>query len=256
LYFISLLFYIIKSKGTFRVYMLGLLILFVNPFSSLFVSRFIASVVYYRSFELLFNPFTTILFIILMFDWIRNKTMNRILVGSLFLWLIPLVITHSQMYYHPSFIPTQAYSSLYRLDSNQMDTLSLLKTKIELENYDQAIVVSQIEGVRGFVPNVITPISNEDIRNIDKYTLNPETSKLLTIFENRDYIGQQIFDTEPDYIHTCQYLMDAQVDFVVVDKRQFFVDETGQFIPLYFLVRDCATPVFENTDYFIYQFYW
>jgi hypothetical protein len=106
------------------------------------------------------------------------------------------------------------------------------------------------------VPNVVTPISNETIRGINRYTINKEHSKLLTIFMNRDFIGQEIFDVEPEYENTCKYLMEERIDFVVVDKNQFYYDENGVIIPIYFKVRDCATPIYESDRYFIYQFYW
>jgi len=255
-YFISLLGYLFFINGRYRLYIIGLLILFINPISSLFVTRFLASVVYYRSFEVIFNPFTVLLFSTSVISLVKPKWISGIISVTLLLGFLPSAIQHSQLYYHNSFLPSEHYSSLYRVESSQIETLSVLKTKIALEAYAPARVVSQIEMVRGFVPNVVTPISNEMIRSINRYTINAEKSKLLTIFMNRDFIGQEIFDVVPDYANTCHYLIDERIDFVVVSKNQFYIDEKGIIIPLYFKVRDCATPVFENTDYFIYQFYW
>lgn len=255
-YFTSLICYLILIKGTNRWYILALVILFINPISAQFVAKFLASVVYYRSFEVIFNPFTILIMSTSVIQLVKYNKLKYILSFILVLYFVPSVIEHSQLYYHNSFLPSETYSSLYRVNSSEIETLSVLKTKIMLEKYEKAKVVSQIEMVRGFVPNVVTPISNESIRSINRYAINSEKSKLLTIFMNRDFIGQEIFDVKPEYDKTCQYLMDDRIDFVVVDKNQFYIDEGGVIIPLYFKVRDCATPIYENKDYFIYQFYW
>lgn len=256
IYFVGLFGFMIFSKSIYRWYVLALVVLFINPISAQFVSRFIASVVYYRSFEVIFNPFTVLMFTTTLISFINWEKTRIVLSILLFFGFLPSVVEHSKLYYHNSFLPSQNYSSLYRVESPQIETLSVLKTKIAIENYEQARVVSQIEMVRGFVPNVVTPISNETIRGINRYTINKEHSKLLTIFMNRDFIGQKIFDVEPEYENTCKYLMDERIDFVVVDKNQFYFDEKGVIIPIYFKVRDCATPIYESDHYFIYQFYW
>lgn len=255
-YFISLIIYVLMVKNKYRWCIISLIILFINPISSQFVVRFLASVVYYRSFEVIFNPFTVLILSTSALSLINYKQVKYIISILLFLYFTPKVIEHSSLYYHSSFLPNKEYSSLYRVNSSEIEVLSVLKTKIILENYKNAKVISQIEMVRGFVPNVITPISNETIRSINRYAINKERSKLLTIFMNRDFIGQEIFDVKPEYDKTCQYLMDERIDFVIVDKNQFYYDEEGLIIPLYFKVRDCATPIYESNDYFIYQFYW
>ena len=256
IYYVSLFGYVFFSKSNYRWYVLALVVLFINPISAQFVSRFIASVVYYRSFEVIFNPFTVLIFATTLFTFIKWKRARLVLSILLFVGFLTKVVEHSQLYYHNSFLPSENYSSLYRVESPQIEALSVLKTKIAIENYKQARVVSQIEMVRGFVPNIVTPISNETIRSINRYAINKERSKLLTIFMNRDFIGQEIFDVEPEYENTCKYLMDERIDFVVVDKNQFYYDENGVIIPIYFKVRDCATPIYESDRYFIYQFYW
>lgn len=73
---------------------------------------------------------------------------------------------------------------------------------------------------------------------------------------NRDYIGQVIFDQEPQYDQTCSLLIESRIDFVIVSKNQFLIDDIGEIIPLYFKVRDCADLVYENSGYMLYQFYW
>lgn len=257
LFFISLILFLIKSKSSLREVLIVLIILFINPISVYFVHKFLASVVYYRSYELIFNPFTVFMFVIGIESLIQSRFLvNRILFASLIVFLVPNVLLHSFYYYHDSFIPNDTYNTLYKLDNSQIEPLSVLKTKVLLENYKEAKVVSQIETVLSHVPNVINILNNDVIRGIDKFSIRPEESKLLNIFIVRDFIGQEIFDKEPDYENTCNYLIDEKVDFVIVDKNQFYVNEDGSFTPLYFKVRDCSTQIYENENYLIYQFYW
>lgn len=121
-----------------------------------------------------------------------------------------------------------------------------------------AIVVSQVPSVKGFVSNIDSVLDYNSYRSIDRFDLNttPAFSPLWNIFVPRDYYGQAIFSDEPDYMNTCQYLVESRVDFVLVDSTQYYIDSTGGFVPLFIRVRDCATEVYSNNRYILYQFYW
>ncbi len=263
--FISLITFLLRNKSAFILLLLIIIILFINPISSMLVEKYLFSVVYYRSFEIIFNPFTIILFFSFMINQISYVWFRNGILFSIIAWMIPGAISYSQNYYHTSFIPSENYDSILRLYPDEIETLKILKSKIILENYQEAKVISQIESVRVYVPYVVTPISNNSIRSINKYTINniDDSDKLsgnilelFKIFLNKDYIEQEIFDSKINYSQTCDYLISEKIDFVVVSKEQYFVDEKGEVIPVYFKVRDCATQIYENESYMIYQFYW
>ena len=80
-------------------------------------------------------------------------------------------------------------------------------------------------------------------------------NELWNIFVNRDLGTTQIFKQTPDTNNACQYLVEEEPDFVLVDKDQFYFDGEN-YVPIYFRVRGCGTNIYENDDYILYQFYW
>lgn len=255
IWFIVFIPFILKAKSKFAVFVRILLLTFINPISYIFVYQFIASVVYYRAFELIFNSFTLVLMMTYAFEMISSKSIKKALSVGFAIFVLIISVIQINAFYNPIFVADKGFSSLYKISSNQVEPLKELKTKIVLEGYVNPIVISQIEPVRGFV-DVYTPIANETIRGLDKFKTVPETSKLLNIFVNRDHYGQKIFDKDPDYANTCKYLMEAKADFVIVNRKAFYEIAPNQFEPLYFRVRECASEIYVNDDYILYQFYW
>ena len=255
IWFLSFIPFILISKSKFSSFLRILVITFINPISYVFVYQYLASVVYYRANELIFNVFTLTIMLTYTLDLIRTKTIKKALSLGLLAFTIVISILQVNAFYNPIFDAGKEFSSLYKINKSEVEPLQVLKTKIALENYQNPVVFSQIEPIRGFV-DVYTPIANETIRGLDKFKTVPETSKLLNIFVNRDHFGQMIFDKEPDYANTCKYLIEAKADFVIVNRNTAYEISPGQFVPLYFRIRECATDIFTNDDYILYQFYW
>lgn len=251
----SVVFYSLKSKDVFSKYFIVVLAIFINPFIYPFITNVMAyDLVYQRNYDALFNTFTIVLLFAFLLQYQdRNRTV-QIGVISVSIFLAQYSTFNN---YHFYFDREENYNGFNRLPQDQVDTFEVLNTKIYLEGYERAKVVSQIISVKGFVPNISTVIDFNVFRNIDRFDdiYDTEYSKLWNIFIYRDYYGQKVFAEEPDYANTCMYLIDEQVDFVIVDSQQFYM-ENGDYRPLYHRVRDCATEVFSNERYTLYQFYW
>lgn len=255
IWFSALLPFVLLARTKFSTFIRILVLTFINPISYIFVYQYLASVVYYRAYELIFNSFTLVIMLTYAFSLINSKRFRNYISIGLTIFVFVISIIQINAFYNPIFVAEETFSPLYKLDKTQVEPLQVLKTKIALENYVNPVVISQIEPIRGFV-DVYTPIANETIRGLDKFKTVPETSKLLNIFVNRDHYGQMIFDKEPDYVNTCRYLIEIKADFVIVNKSAYYAVGPNQFEPLYFRVRECGTSVFENDEYVLYQFYW
>lgn len=256
LYFISFFSYIFFSKSRFKFVFISIILTFINPISILSVHRFLAGLIFYRSYEAIFNHFSIILIFYTLFGMISYQHVKKCL--KIMFSILTMVISIYQMnfYYTWLFLPTDNFNILYKLQNSQVEAFEFLNTKIILEGYTRARVVSQIPTIKGFVPNIEVPIAYNYYRNLDRYIdTNKAPSDLHNLFIKRDYFDQKIFDTPPDYANTCIYLIQYMPDFVLLDKNQsYFEDGTYKF--LYHRVRGCATQIFENEHYMIYQFYW
>ncbi len=251
----SLIYFLIFNKNNYRKYLWIIIVSFINPISYLFVSKYLASIVYYRSFEIVFNSFTYLLMINYISSNIEKFNYSNILKLSIIFILSTLGVQQIQSYYHQSFRPSDDFSPLYKMETNQVDVLNVLNTKRILEDHNSPKVISQIETMVGYVPNIKSVISYGQYRAVNRYDYEHEYSKLLNIFILREYYNQPIFIEDADYEHTCEYLIEEKVDFVIVDNRQYYIKD-GEFIPLYIRVRDCASEVYKNEKYTLYQFYW
>lgn len=255
LIWISVLFYIYKSKMLFARYFIMVLLIFINPITYPFIVKVMAyDLVYQRSFDALFNPFTISLlisYLLVLFDKYR---MINVGVLTMSFFLAQYSVFNN---YHFYFNPEVNYSGFNRLPKDQVEVFEVLNTKIQIEKYDRAIVVSQVPSVKGFVSNVFSVLDYNTYRSIDRYDeeASPSISPLWNIFYPRDFYGQSIFSDEPDYANTCMYLVDSKVDFVLLDATQFYMIN-GDYVPLELRVRDCGTEVYRNNRYILYQFYW
>ena len=60
----------------------------------------------------------------------------------------------------------------------------------------------------------------------------------------------------PDYGHMCEYINEAEVDFIVQDKSIEYYDEKEDiYYSLTYKIDECGTyPIYENDDYALYMF--
>jgi hypothetical protein len=247
----SLIILIIKGDKALRNYYLVVFIVFINPLNFVFLNELLASKVVHRVFDVLFNPVSLILMFSLSLSYL-NRKIRYALLGIL---VIISVYTQTEVY-HFVFIRPENSSYIERIALNEIEVLNVLNTKIILENLERPKVISQIHAVKAHVKGIILPLNYGTYRTLsvyDEVVFAP--SELWNIFVYRDYETMRIFKPEPDYVNTCKYLINEKVNFVLVARNQFY-RENGNFVPLYFRVRDCATLVYENDDYLLYQFYW
>lgn len=256
LYWVSCIYYLTSSKNDFRHYVFIVFITFVNPISVAFLFKFMTYTIFYRAYESIFNMFFIILILVnLLESKILERIKNKVAIGFIVI-SIGLSMYQITNYYHFFFIPEKDFSVFNRIREPEVEVFNVLKTKIILEDYERAKVISQIHSVKGFVPRIETPITYNQLRLIDRFNNSQnELSPLHNIFIYRDYMSQAIFNTPPDYKNTCQYLIDYKADFVIVAKNQSYIED-GEYKFLYHRVRECAIQVFENEEYYIYQFFW
>lgn len=250
---LSLLIYLL-SKNKFKYIFIIIFLLFLNPINYAFLVEFLMNHVFYRTFDAIFNLFTLTLIISTSLSIIDFKNFINIAILLLVIYLANYSIQNNYHYY---FNAEEDFDNYNRLRMDEANIYKVLNTKINIEKYDQAKIISSTPTVKGFVSNIYSIITVNEYRQLERYTgnTNPAPSELWNIFVKRSYYGEPIFNTEPDYDHVCQYLIEERVDFVILDNSQFY-EKDGVYVPLYFEVRGCATFIYENDSYMLYQFYW
>lgn len=246
----SFLYFMYKTDTQSKNYYLIILIVFINPLNFVFMNELLAGSVVHRVFDVLFNPVS----LIWMFS-LTELSLHKIIKISLIGLLLLISVQSQRASYHFVFNRPDNSSYLDRINQNELDVMNVLNTKIILEDLDRPSVISQIFYIKAFVKDVELPLSYGFYRRLDIYNVIDAPNQLWNIFVNRDYEAMRIFKQDPDYENVCQYIVEEEPDFVLVDKDQYYFDGEN-YVPILFRVRGCGTNIYENDDYVLYQFYW
>lgn len=240
------LFFIRKEK--FMLVAWILIICFFNPFCCNFLNK--VNTVYYRAYEIILNPFTIIYMTNNILNIINHKITNYIVS---FMVLIVFVFTANlskPMYYHFSYIPNDDFNAFYRMDNDEIDIINELKAYcIDKEN-----------------PKIVTPnLLTQSMLQKGTYIfgralqINPDWSEsekeIYAIFYPVNYFGDTGQPANPDYENYEQYLKNANVDYVVIDKSIIYYDSIrDNYYPLYYHLLDIGKDIdvlYENNSYLL-----
>ena len=198
-------------KATFIL----MLILFMNPLCTTAIAYTIASNVFYRSVEVLFNPFTETLIIVYLYQSFSSK---KILQGSLLACLLVSTIGGNIESWqgdkgglYGNYITEGLDENhIYKVDEDELEAIRFLQNELEGCQEDrQPVVISQAEGTRVFLPQVYQLITARD-------TFYPHTR----IDEELYQIARRHHDweekTDIDYSNTCTLIDTYDVDYLVI----------------------------------------
>lgn len=235
------------------------LVFFINPLLRPIVAENIAHYeIYNRIFFTVFNTGTlgmglVALYEILMKSKCNSKT-NYIISGLTIILLIP---TYQQVttYFYPTYVPREKdYNPLYKMSNNQIEILEKMRQIVVIEEMENPLIISQIFGTAMYAPEFV----------VLGYNVNQQRYGPI-------YIGQELYEIfytpaipaddgprlNAPVRKTCELLISQQIDFVLYDKSMSIYDkEIGDYMPIYWYIRDCGTFVHENDRYILYRFFW
>ena len=149
-----------------------MLLVFMNPLATPAIAATIASNVFYRAWEVLFNPFTELFLINLIFQHLNASRQRRLLqtcLGGLLLFVtidtnvLALKGDGNASY---GFYVSHAGNTdpLSKVTKEEAEAIAALKEEIGEGAFSgtQPIILSQIEATRSYLPNVIQLITPRD----------------------------------------------------------------------------------------------
>jgi len=104
------------------------------------------------------------------------------------------------------------------------------------------------------VPNIKTPVVTDVYKIKEFYSDTTYSIKQLgTIFYPRTYPDEDwISGLKPDFINTVKYLEENQVQFVLVNKTSYFLDDNNNYVYLYSLVYESYDVLYQNDSYILF----
>lgn len=191
-----------------------MLLLFLNPLCASGLAQTIASNVFYRNVEVLFNPFTESLILLCIIDNINNK---YITMGISAVLLFSTVLGHAL-----SFVDSdeglytfyvnggKEVDHIYKIEHGEYEVIKRLQDELANDPIDgQPVVISQANGMRTFIPNAYQPITTRDFY----YPYNRIDWNFYEIVR-KHYPWQEHVDTP--YENTCMYLERYDVDYLII----------------------------------------
>lgn len=216
-----------------------MLLLFLNPLCASGLAQTIASNVFYRNVEVLFNPFTESLILLCIIDNINNK---YITMGISAVLLFSTVLGHAL-----SFVDSdeglytfyvnggKEVDHIYKIEHGEYEVIKRLQEELANDPIDgQPIVISQANGMRTFIPNAYQPITTRDFY----YPYNRIDWNFYEIVR-KHYPWQEHVDTP--YENTCMYLERYDVDYLIIkywDNSEF--DQASDA---------CSVTIFESAEF-------
>lgn len=196
------------------------LLLFLNPLTTTAVAYLIASNVFYRSVEILFNPFTEALFLVALLEYCNTRQwLQNTLITCL---AIEVVIGHVGSWTNQSFgLYTfhlnggKTVDPFLKITTLEKEAIDVVEGLIERDqdrytNQHQPTIISHANGMVSSIPNVYQIFTTRDYY----YKWN-RIDWIFYDLARRHYDWEQ--PATEDYSRSCLYLQDYQVDYVVIE---------------------------------------
>ena len=227
-----------KGNGYIKVTFIVMLLLFLNPLVSTAISYTIASNVFYRLVEVMFNPFTEAI----LFIYIVNKFEGKKLVKVLccFVMIFVTSFNHACSFLgndigHYSFYIEGGKKSmpLYKVTWYEYDVIQKYMNEIKGDG-DSKTILSHTDALRSFSP------STKQI-----FTARDYYYQYTQIDWNFYSIAKNMFDWEEErdanFHHACMYIERYEVDYVILKHNLAGKFDKGSDM--------CTYTIYENDVY-------
>lgn len=242
-----------RRRSRMRLWALTILILFLNPLVAPGVSRLLTSEVYGRCFEVLVNP------AVLLWCW---AAISDAWEDSFLHLAIPLFQGAAGILgvgiccyglltpYNAVFVPGEDFNAVARVDQDQYDLYREVDETVSALA-EAPSVLSQDYALKGYVDHLYLTIPITDFMRAPAYQDEKGTApyELLNVFYPRSFVGQKVWDNEPDYTQACRLIEASDVDYLVLSKESLIQWEDGTTEPLWMYIRTCARELYSNDSY-------
>ncbi|MEF9892061.1 MAG: hypothetical protein RR738_01835 [Anaerorhabdus sp.] len=214
---------------------------FLNPLCTTGLAYTIASNVFYRNIEVLFNPFTECLIIWFMLDKLNKKTVVStsicfILIGSTVLGYLLSWVDSSEGLYTFYINGDKVTDPILKIEKKEVEVIKILQEELSKQDMtSQPIVIIQATDLGTFVPNVYQP----PVTIRDYYYQHDRLDWNFYEVVRKHYPWQESVGTPFD--DTCMYLERYNVDYLIIkywENPEF--DKASDA---------CAATLFEGSDF-------
>ena len=225
---------------------------FLNPLVIPFTILCFTNVVFYRGFDLFFNPFIIAYAVKLLYDKMINQIMKETVMVIILLPFLLYGIQNFPKHYHYYFAPSEDYNRILKMNNGEFDALNALYEIIQQEQLEYPIIATQIYLTLGSMPKILMPYSAQTMRSNSFKNISNDQALLLNVFALYETPGPEWVIA--NYLELGSLLDKNNVTFAIaahgsnyydpVEDRYYYLEEA---MSQYFIL------IYENDYYSIYQ---
>ncbi|MFI3283848.1 MAG: hypothetical protein R3Y57_02065 [Erysipelotrichaceae bacterium] len=255
----STIYYLIKGENVrFKRY-LRYFICIYNPLTYGAIIKFLASDVYYRMIDGLFNPFTLLLFVYGMLTVLHKHSTSFKMILSIFI-LVTGYFTVEQMLnkYHHYFIPEEGYDNVLKGYTEGLEVAQALYNDINYYQVEDARVLSQFLEVKAYVPTINLSLNYRTVQSTNAYGINSVEDELFRVFYPRLNAEMETFVQDTDYSRACALIAEKKPDYVIMDNEENYLIAKDSYVILNAEVSACygESIIYTNDKYTLYRLNW
>ena len=243
-----------KKNTSFKVMILGALILFLNPLVSPFIATYITNLVYCRAFEIIANPFVLVFLVCELLQETKPQWFMAICVSAASAFdgyaayytlkneMTGTMITRNQEGYHWE----------TKVTEDQWDMYTYIYKNISSDQNEKHSILTSDPAMKAYIPNIQMVLSTLDVRsNTNDPNFNPDDEKgrQLVYFNPLGVMPEDTFKGyAADYTKLSEVIRESGAEYVVMRTPFAVWDEKGFYIEAYqYAVRDgVCEVVYEN----------
>lgn len=248
--------FLFVKKEDFIKFTCILFICIFNPFCVPVLNKILS--VYFRAFDIIVNPFTIIFYIECILTLFKGKTFYN---SFLYLILIVVFIQNNPLkplYYHESFNPEYSinikyddrYNGEYKMLQGEIDVINAVYDDCAYNKVSTPYIISPNLLTQSIIPNgryLFTRNEHDGCPYISE-----SERQLFAIFYPERYLGDSAIGIIPNYDNIKQYIKEAGIDYLVIDKSKEYYDKNNnEYSYLYYKVLDDFYAMFENKRYLV-----
>ena len=226
-------------------------VIFINPFSTEAISRFLTGNVFYRAVEIAFNPYTEAIFFLVIIDTLKQKWVSSALsVGLIAFTGIGHVASFMDTdtgLYHFYINGGKTVNPIFKISDDELDAIYKFRYILDengrsKKDGSQVRVVSHVNGLRVFEPSLYQLFTPRDY--FYPHTRLDNTFYLMAS-NHYDWIE---YPSDLDYSTSCDYLYEYGVDYLLIKYDPYYANY--QFDDA---TNGCAITLVSNDTYKIKQ---
>lgn len=242
--YIGIILILCKAKSAednfIRTLIIIMMLIFVNPFAVSTIAYFVASNVFYRSIEVLFNPFTEMILLLYVYREAKNIKLENILcLGLIIITCLGHILSFADNengLYTFYINGGKEVNGINKMEDDEIEAICYLQSYMDEHTIEgrQPVLISQSSAIRTYIPNAYVLFTPRD-QFYPHTRINEEFYQIAK--RHRDWED----NSNIDYSNTCGFLDSYDVDYLLIryweneefdkvsDACSFTIVETAKF---------------------------